>query len=157
MRVYLIQHGLAKSKDEDATRPLTEQGLAESWNVAAFVTELRLCVKAIWQSGKTRAAQTAEVFAGAFGAAEGVVRRGGLAPNDDVAPVAEAIERAEGDLVLVGHMPFLSKLAARLLLGKESPEPISFRNSGVVCLRRGDEGAWQVAWIATPDLLAKGT
>jgi len=146
MRVYLIQHGQAKAKDADPARPLTDTGRADTQKVAGLIGPLGLRVRAIWQSGKTRARQTAELFAEAVAAEEGVVQRDGMSPDDDVAPVAEALAHSEGDLMLVGHMPFMAKLAARLLTGSESPRPVAFRNSGVVCLRRSDDGRWQLAW-----------
>ncbi|MGB2824829.1 MAG: phosphohistidine phosphatase SixA [Phycisphaerae bacterium] len=154
MRVYLIQHGEAKSKQDDPDRPLTDGGLANVQKMAGFLRPLHLRVRAVWHSGKTRAAQTAEQFASAVQSGEGVVQRDGLAPMDDVKPVRRKIEKSEGDLMIVGHLPFLSKLAAVLLTGKESPEPIAFQNAGVVCLERSDAGTWQVRWLITPDALA---
>jgi phosphohistidine phosphatase len=154
MRVYLIQHGEAKAKEEDPARSLTDRGAADTQKVAAFVKPLGLHVRAIWQSGKMRAAQTAEAFAGAVTADEGVVQRDGMAPKDDVGPVRKAIERSEGDLMLVGHMPFMAKLAGRLLAGKESARPVAFQNAGVACIERSAAGAWQVRWILTPESLA---
>ena len=154
MRVYLIQHGEAKSKEEDPNRPLTDKGRADVQKMAGFLRPLLLRVRAVWHSGKTRAAQTAEQFASAVESAEGVVQRDGLSPLDDVAPICDEIGRSQGDLMIVGHLPFLSRLTAVLLTGKESPEPVAFQNSGVVCLGRGEAGTWQVRWVLTPEALA---
>lgn len=153
MRVYLIQHGEAKAKEDDPDRPLTDRGAADVRKVAAFVEPLHLRVRAIWQSGKTRARQTAEAFAAAMTAGEGVVRRDGMGPKDDVVPVAEEIVRGGEDLVLVGHLPFLGKLAGRLLVGDESRQPVAFQYAGVVCLEQAAGGAWQVRWMLTPEAL----
>jgi len=160
MRVYLIQHGEAKAKEDDPERPLTDKGAADVRRVAAFVEPLHLRVRAIWQSGKTRARQTAETFAavvkageGVVKAGEGVVRRAGMGPKDDVVPVAEEIVRGGEDLVLVGHLPFLGKLAGRLLVGDESQQPVAFQYGGVVCLEQAAGGAWQVRWMLTPEAL----
>jgi phosphohistidine phosphatase len=154
MRVYLIQHGEAKSKEEDPERPLTDKGRADVRKMAGFLRPLHLRVRAVWHSGKARAAQTAEELASAVASEEGVVRRDGLSPLDDVGGVCDEVRRSEGDLMIVGHLPFLSRLAAALLTGRESPEPVAFRNSGVVCLQRAAAGAFQLAWIITPDMLA---
>jgi len=153
MRVYLIQHGEAKAKEADPERPLTDKGAADVRRVAAFVEPLHLRVRAIWQSGKTRARQTAEAFAAAMKAGEGVVRHDGMGPKDDVVPVADEIVRGGEDLVLVGHLPFLGKLAGRLLVGDESRQPVAFQYGGVVCLEQAGGGAWQVRWMLTPEAL----
>lgn len=153
MRLYLVQHGEAKSKDVDPGRPLTEKGARDVEKVAAFLKPLGLSVGAVRQSGKARAAETAEILARSLAVKEGVVERAGLAPNDPVVPVKEEIARAAGDLMIVGHLPFLGKLAALLVAGAESADVVSFRNGGVVCLERGRGGSWSVLWAVTPEVL----
>jgi phosphohistidine phosphatase len=153
MRLYLIQHGEAKSKEEDPDRPLTAQGAADAAKMAGALKPLRLCVRAVWHSGRARAAQTAQAFAAAVTADEGVVQRDGMGPKDRVGPIRKRIERSDGDLMLVGHLPFLARLAGRLLTGKGSIQPVAFQYGGVVCLERNDDGAWQVRWMLTPEAL----
>jgi phosphohistidine phosphatase len=55
--------------------------------------------------------------------------------------------------MIVGHMPFVSKLASLLLTGSESSGTVAFRQSGIVCLNYSDENQWQLSWMITPDLL----
>ena len=153
MRLYLVRHGEAKPKQEDPERHLTEKGRRDAEKVAAFLKPLGLCVRALWQSGKARAAQTAEILARSLAVEEGVLERPGLAPNDSVEPVKAEVERAAGDLVIVGHLPFLDKLASLLVAGREGTDAVAFLCAGVVCLERGEEGAWSVLWAVTPDLL----
>ena len=93
------------------------------------------------------------ILAGALDAKGGVVERAGLAPNDPVAPVAEEINSAAEDTMIVGHLPFLGKLASALVAGEESTGVLAFRNGGVVCMVRTDEGAWAVLWAVTPDVV----
>lgn len=152
MRVYLVQHGEAKSKEEDPQRPLTDGGRADVMKVADLLKPLGLTVRGIWHSGKARAAQTAHLLAAAVAATEGVTQRDDLSPNDPVEPLRKAVESSEGDRMLVGHLPFMSKLASRLLSGDEKAPLVAFRQGGVVCLAR-EEKIWQVAWMVTPDLL----
>jgi len=42
-------------------------------------------------------------------------------------PVRKAIKKATGDVLIVGHVPFLDKLAGQLLTGKKSSRPITFQ------------------------------
>ena len=149
MRVYLVQHGEAKPKDVDPDRRLTEQGVRDVEKTAGFLKPLGLRVRAVWHSGKRRAAQTAGVLESALEAEEGVVQRDGLAPNDPVAPVAGALSEATEGLMIVGHMPFMAALASTLLLGDDSGRPVAFQQGGVVCLQR-EQAAWHVAWMIAP-------
>jgi phosphohistidine phosphatase len=67
--------------------------------------------------------------------------------------LAKEISGMADDLMIVGHMPFLGKLASMLLVGSESKNLVAFRQGGVVCLQRNDDQTWQVAWMVTPQLL----
>ena len=64
MHVYLVQHGEAKSEEEDPQRRLTDKGIGEVQNVAKVLRPLKLAVDAIWHSDKARAQQTEELLAG---------------------------------------------------------------------------------------------
>lgn len=152
MHVYLVQHGEAKREDVDPERHLTENGVREVEKVADFLRSLDLTPAAVWHSGKARAGQTAEILARAVSRAPS--ERKGLAPNDPVGPIRQAIDQADGDLMIVGHLPFLGRLAAALVTSDETMDIVSFRFGCVVCLERRDQGAWTVGWLVRPDLLA---
>ena len=153
MRLYLVQHAKAASKDADPERSLTEEGRREIRKVAAFVRPLNLSVDYLWHSGKKRAKQTAEVLAEAVRVNKGVTARDGLAPNDDVTALANELGAATEDIAIVGHLPFLAKLASLLLTGSESANTVAFKNGGIVCLTRSDEDRWQIGWMVPPELL----
>lgn len=153
MRLYLMQHGSALSKDEDPERPLTEGGAAEVSRVAAHLaartprTHLRIV-----HSGKTRARQTAELLAEPFADAT-VEQADGLAPMDDPSAWAGRLANDEEGYALVGHLPHLSRLAGLLLAGDADRDVVTFRNAGLVCLERGEGGSWSVRWILVPELI----
>ena len=153
MRVYLVQHGEATAKDVNPERPLTDKGRRDVEAVAAFIGPLGLRVSHVLHSGKTRAAQTAEILGTSVTADRGIVYRAGLAPNDPVAPLVEELTSTAEGLMIVGHLPFMGKLASTLLTGSESVDVVVFRQGGVVCLERDDDGTWRVAWIVVPELL----
>ena len=154
MRLYLVQHGKATSKHEHPERPLTTQGRREAQEIARFIQPLELVVGRMWHSGKTRAAQTADIYAEVLTVAEGPTARDGLAPDDIVAPLRDELAVATDDTMIVGHMPFVSKLATLLLTGYESPPAVAFKNAGIVCLERTPDNRWQVEWVVKPALLA---
>ncbi len=153
MNLYLVQHAQAKPKEEDPARPLSDAGRAAAQAVAAFAARLGLEVNQIRHSGKTRARQTAEALAQALSPAGGVVAVSGLAPRDDVRPAAEALAAEDRPVMLVGHLPFVSRLAALLLAGDPDRGVVQFRQGGIVCLAR-EEGRWLLAWALTPEMAA---
>ena len=152
-RVYLVQHGEAKPTDEDPERPLTSEGERAVRRMAAFAAKVQLHVDEIRHSGKRRAQQTAAIFAERLKLRGGVVAVEGLAPNDDVKPLARTLSDQTGPIMLVGHLPFLARLAGRLVAGNAEREVVRFRMGGIVCLERSEEGRWAVAWAVTPELL----
>ena len=153
MRVYLVQHGESKSEEEDPQRRLTDKGIGEVQNVANFLRPLKLAVDAIWHSGKARAQQTGEMLAEAVWARGHLLQREGLGPKDHVATTREALEQTDGDLMIVGHQPFLGKIVALLVTGSEENEIVEYQVGSVVCIERRDNGKWKVAWMITPSLL----
>jgi phosphohistidine phosphatase len=153
MKLYLVQHGEAKPEAVDPSRGLSEKGQADVKKVAEFLKSLELCVKGVWHSGKTRADQTANVLAKSLASADGVVRQRGLAPLDPVEPVREELEQDTNlHYMIVGHLPFMEKLASLLVAGSEDADIVAFQMGGVVCLERDDVGVWRVRWMVTPDM-----
>jgi phosphohistidine phosphatase len=152
MKLYLVQHGKAVSEEADRQRPLTDEGRREVERVAAFVKRLDLSVDYLWHSGKKRAAQTAGILAGVVKVRKGSGAHKGLAPNDDVAAMKEELA-ASGDILIVGHLPFLSKLASLLLTSNEEAGAVAFKNGGIVCLSLSDQKQWLLEWAVTPEFL----
>ena len=155
MTLYLVQHAQAKPKEEDSQRPLSDQGRADIGKVAAFLGERgTVQVRRIIHSGKLRARQTAEALAEHLKATGSVSENDGLAPLDDPAVWAGRLADTDEDLMLVGHLPHMSKLAALLLTDNAEQPVIRFQMGGVVCLERDEEDRWSLRWMVVPELLA---
>ncbi len=150
MRLYLVQHGEALTKERDPDRPLSGPGRADVERLADFLAKRGVRAQRVLHSGKTRARQTAELLARALGG--DCERRSGLAPNDPTGDVAQEASAWTGDVVLVGHLPFMGRLAARLVAGREDACVAAFRPGGMLCLERGEEGGWEIAWMLRPEL-----
>jgi len=153
MKLYLVQHAKAASKDVDPQRPLTEEGLRDIRKVAEFIKPLYLSVDYLWHSGKTRAQQTAEVLAKVIEVGKEMAAHDGLAPNDDVSALRDEIISDRQDIMIVGHLPFLPELASLLLTNSQSSNPVAFKNGGIVCLDYSDDNQWQLDWMIIPELL----
>ena len=159
MYLYLVQHGEAMSEAEDPERPLTERGRNEVSRVARFLEQQRVQPNVVRHSGKRRAEQTAAILADALAPTIPAVAVPGLSPNDPVEAIAAALDDESAAVMLVGHMPFMARLAGYLLTGDANRHVVRFRMGGVVCLAREDSGSgasrqWVVAWMVTPELLA---
>ena len=155
MQIYLVQHGEAKPEEIDPQRRLTESGARAVQNVADFLrTSGGLKVDAIWHSGKPRAQQTEELLRPATRAAEGaVMHHDGLASKDAVEPIKRELAQQNSNVMIVGHLPFLGRLAALLLTGNADKEVVAFQFGCVVCLNGDDAGRWKLEWMMVPKLL----
>lgn len=155
MKLYLVQHGDAVSKEVDSERPLSERGRADVRAVAAFLARAGVRVSAIRHSGKKRAEQTAELLAAAVGGGARVAVHSGIDALDPVVDFAQRTEEWTEDTMAVGHLPFMGKLVSHLVVGDETASAVSFRPGTIVCLEREPEGGWSVAWMIRPDLVAR--
>jgi phosphohistidine phosphatase len=155
MDLYLMQHGQATTDDEDPERPLTDTGRAAVQRVAERARTADVRISGCFHSGKLRAEQTAQILVRAIGSGSSVEARPGLGPNDPVAPVAEWLREVteHESLTLVGHLPFLGRLASLLVAGEEEAQVLSFQMAGLVKLEpKADREGFSVAWALTPDL-----
>ena len=153
MFLYLVQHAEAKREEEDPARDLTGKGRIDIESVAHHLKRLKVQVKQILHSGKTRAHSTANVLARHIKPPAGVSEVPGLAPLDDPEIWAGRIVPMDEDILLVGHLPHLSGLAAILMTGDKEKRVINFQMGGVVRLRRMEAGQWVVDWMIVPEII----
>jgi phosphohistidine phosphatase len=155
MRVYLVQHGAAVPKDEDPERPLSASGREDVKRMASFLARSRVSVARVIHSGKRRAMETALLLSGVLGPGSVVEEAADcLQPDDPTDRLAEAIEKWTEDILVVGHMPFMGRMVARLVAGDEDEPVVNFKPGTVVCLERGENGSgWAIAWVVRPELL----
>ena len=152
MKLYFVQHAESKRREEDHTRSLSDRGWEDIRKTANFAREhLRIKVEQIVHSGKLRAKQTAEVLAEYLNPPNGVMTDTSLEPLADSKPWKKRLGEITEDIMLVGHLPHLSKLASYLLAGNETKEVIAFSMGGIVCLERDQQRRWTIQWMITPD------
>lgn len=152
MALFLVQHGKSLPKEEDPEQGLSKEGIADSERIAGVAGGYGVRLSQIRHSGKKRAKQTAEIFAKALNPEEGVQESSGLKPLDDVALIASAL-RAEDNLMLVGHLPFMEKLTSYLITGSADKLIFKFQNGGIVCLDKEPTSAsWYIKWALMPKI-----
>ena len=155
MKLFLVRHGEAVNPDVDPKRPLSESGRAMVSKVGRHLKGLGIRVDEIRCSTKARARETAEIIAKEIAPGQAPAEMQGLKPNDPVESVAGELETAERDIMIVGHLPFLPALAARLLGEARAAETIGFPTAGVVGLVRDKEGIWSVGFKVWPGEIGK--
>lgn len=152
MFIYLVQHGKSFDKDVNPDRPLTTTGKEETISTANQLLNKDIKISKIIHSDKTRAIETATIFADILDSDISAEYSAGLNPNDDVSVIAEQLCDSYhfiNNIMIVGHLPSLSKLASLLLTEDEDKPVIAFKNSGVVSLSY-ENGKWLLQWAITP-------
>jgi phosphohistidine phosphatase len=155
MKLYLVQHGTALTGEVDPARPLSESGYQDVQAMADFLKGAGIRVERVWHSGKLRAEQTAHLLAKAVLPRGKIEQVGGIGPNDDMAGFVSDADVWEQDILVVGHLPFLSRLVARLITGDPEHQVVGFVPGSVVCLERCDIDRWILLWMIRPDLLVR--
>jgi len=153
MRLYVVQHGEAVEKQKDPDRPLSEKGMADIECLADFLKDIEVAVHCIYHSGKTRAMQTAETLARGVRLEGDIEQCDLLNPCDPPAPFIELMNAGGKDLLVAGHLPFVSKLVSSLVIGDEGHGVVNFQPGCAVCVESDEDGDWKVAWMTRPELL----
>ena len=152
MALYLIQHGKSLPKAQDPDQGLSQEGIAETQRMAKLARDHGVVVSQIRHSVKTRARQTAEIFAIALNPQEGIQEVSGIQPLDDVAEYARLLDPGQ-NIMLVGHLPFMERMTSYLITGSIDKPVFKFQNSGIVCLDKDAEGqSWLILWSLMPKI-----
>jgi phosphohistidine phosphatase len=153
MKLYLVQHGKALSKEEDPSRSLSDAGVVDVKKAAGLLSTIGVRPDEIHHSGKMRALQTAQIIAEHLRVEQPVIQSEGLSPMDDPALWAENLNEMDGDIMLVGHLPHLAGLAGLILCGSAESRPVIFAMGGVLCLERDEESRWAMDWFVKPGMI----
>jgi phosphohistidine phosphatase len=152
MALYLVQHGQSLPKDVDPDQGLSEEGVAETERIAGVAKGYQVNVGQIMHSVKTRARKTADIFASALKPTGGVKEVEGLKPMDDVAAFAASLN-PDTHTMLVGHLPFMERMASYLVTGSPDRPVFKFQNSGIVCLDKDPASeSWVIVWTLMPHI-----
>jgi phosphohistidine phosphatase len=163
--LYLVRHGKAEEGPVDAERRLTDKGEKAIQQVAERLAAAGVRLDRVEHSGLARARETAELLQDHLGGELAAVRD--LGPMDDVEPVADRLDEAgQDEVMLVGHLPFMERLAAYLLTGDADAELLHFRTSAVACFAQSDGGSlkpagrslrpagrWVLEWFLSPGVV----
>ncbi len=121
MRLYLVRHAEAAAGSPDELRPLTPVGREQARALAARLRAEGVRPDAIVTSPLARACETGTLLARELGVEAKADDR--LAPGAGAASVSEAIEGLGETVIVVGHQPDCSRIAAALTGGPEPAFP----------------------------------
>jgi phosphohistidine phosphatase len=161
MNLYLLRHAIAmpsgtSSGFAERQRPLTLQGRKKLRRAAKGMLALKLDFDVIFSSPYWRAKQTAEIVAEILGAEDRLNFSDHLAPNGHSdALVRQILRHAPGEVLLVGHEPYLSKLISLLISG-QTKVGISMKKAGLCKLTTESLQSGRCAtleWLLTPKQL----
>lgn len=160
MNLYLLRHGIAVEPGtpgyaRDADRPLTPKGERKLVKIAKAMRTLELEFDRILFSPYLRARGTAVLIAKELGQQKHLESCEALTPSGSLRAVIEAIKALKPEpqnVLLVGHEPGLSELAALLLSG-ETNLSITMKKAGLCSLTAESLRPGRCAsleWLLTP-------
>ena len=152
MKHILMQHGDAVSADIDPQRPLSDSGRRDVLRLSDILARAQASPTRIMHSGKTRARQTAELIGAAASPSAVIEVAEGLGPNDSVEPWAIKVATWVEPAAIVGHMPFVGRLTALLVVGSANADLVEFVPGSVLCVEQDSDGRWKIAWMLRPDV-----
>lgn len=161
---YIMRHGIAVTRgsagfSDDTKRPLTPEGKQKMRQIAEGLTRLGFDVDWIVTSPLVRAVETAEIVAKALASNVPVDFSDALRPGGSAEALIShlAKHRNRKRVLVVGHEPDLSEMAARLV-GAGRHANFAFKKGGC-CLITFDEfppkSPGRLVWWLAPRLLRK--
>lgn len=161
--LYVMRHAIAVNRgspgfSDDFKRPLTPEGKKKMYEIAAGLRRVGFDVDWIVTSPLVRARETAEIVAEELGGVPtdhcDALRPGG-SPEALISFLAKSADRKR--VLVVGHEPDLSELAARLISAGRRAN-LAFKKGGC-CLITFDEfppeSPGQLMWWLTPKMMRK--
>jgi phosphohistidine phosphatase len=120
MLLTLVRHGDAEAPNNslgDAGRCLSPHGREQARVTGQALAQQGVRLTHVWSSPLVRAVQTAELMLGALEFDGSVETRDDLYPDSSPRSLLQSLRELdpESDVLLVGHMPYMSALASELL------------------------------------------
>lgn len=145
MDAYLIRHGDAVAEMDNPKRPLSTIGRRDVQRTARLALARNIQISAIYHSGILRAFETAQILAEILAPPLGLHLHAGLLPEDDPAIVKAELDLMDHPIALVGHLPYLNRLAALLTSGDPNRAVVEFLPAMMIGFERQDY-QWKITW-----------
>jgi len=146
-----MRHGEAEGIYEGEEPSLTLSGESEVNQIGEALFSKEIQLDHIYHSGKLRARQTAEIVKSKLGVDIAISEKEGLKPNDSVSAFAGNLMDENGNIMVVGHLPFMADLTAHLLEKTKSEMMFRFNTASVACLEDALPLGWNLLWFINPE------
>jgi phosphohistidine phosphatase len=145
MKLYLMQHAIAYSAEENPERPLNPAGVNQAKATARAIKRLGLTFDLIVTSPKRRSHQTAALIAESvrFPYSDILTTEAALPdahPQDLLALLRK--EKPASNILVVGHQPQLAEIAGSLLRSGA----LLIENAGLTCFEIDQTGQSMLAF-----------
>ena len=161
-QLFIMRHGIAADRSgryasDDAKRPLTATGRKRTEQIAAGLKSLGYEFDWIVTSPLVRARETAEIVASSTRKDTPLDQCPALRPGGSLDYLLSFLDKKPHSrrVLLVGHEPDLSTMAARLI-GAGPAANLIFKKGGcclIHCDARPSQSAGRLVWWLTPRLL----
>jgi phosphohistidine phosphatase SixA len=153
VKVYLVHHVDALSKEQDPQRHISALGKAQADRIGERLKALGAAPVRILHSEAQWTIDTAERIAAKLGASGNTAKASYPINTDDpVAPFLADIAASKGDIMMCGHVDYLLRTASKLVCGDEKRKVIEFKpaNGTMACLE-GSGDRWYVTYMWRAD------
>ena len=150
MRLYLVQHGDALTKDEDPKRHLSERGEDDIKRLAAWLVAYDITLSRISHSGKVRARQTAELLEPVLEPGGQIRATDGLGPNDPPEAFLKRLQNVDEDTLIASHLPFVARVLSHVMTGSPDQQLVEFQPGSIAVVERDESGDWHLICFARP-------
>ena len=137
MQVFLVRHGEAASVGGE--KKLTPAGKEKVEQLASELEKKGVELDHIYHSGIYRAQETAEIIRDYLCPVMDIRLGTELLPNSDPNIWRKRLQAESGNIMLIGHMPYMSLLATKL--GRN----LSFNTASVAAFE-GSGNSWKFLW-----------
>jgi phosphohistidine phosphatase len=160
MNLYILRHGIAAERSapgfkSDADRPLIPKGRRQLGQITAAMKHMGLDFDLILSSPFLRARQTAEIVTKSLKLKKRLAFSDELTPDGDLRMLIRQLNELKPvpeNILLVGHEPYLSQLAALLISGGDMAG-MELKKGGLCKLEAESLHFGQCAtlgWLLTP-------
>lgn len=157
MHLYFLRHGEAAFNPlQDSDRALTQTGIENSEQVAAYCAALGIGFSYIYSSPIKRAMQTAEIIAKKYPQLT-IRTTEHLTPESDPRSLFTELKHhtMDSSLLLVTHEPFASSCISQLI-GTSEQSRITMKTNSLAYVETDGSvhrGAGRLIWLSTPDIM----
>jgi phosphohistidine phosphatase len=158
--LYLLRHGIAEDAvpgGDDTARPLSSRGRIRMRAAARGMRRVGVRIDALLTSPMRRALETASIVAEVYGGRPQPRVVPALAQGVAPAEMLRALRPAlrGGDVLVAGHEPGLSGLAALVLVGSTEALSLALKKGGLIALELRDRSPATLRFFVTPRQLRR--